>query len=321
VNHRATCRRPDEREHRRSLSSGEVSITTVCRSCGMSHTRIADGGDDIDDDQPESRPARRGWPFDHRTRREPPCCGVMETILGAVIALVSVAGTQWWQARRENARAERDERRDRAHQSYEHRRAAYLAFLEAVYLLQNRETDDSGRVIPVPEDDTLINNLFALHLLIRVYGTEEVAEEAGLAIDEILHYIFGSADPAMAGHFSNVIRMVRLDLGIDAVPAPPATPGTWLVPRDRHRNGGASDARSSSATGTCATGRSMQALQPPRPATSRSPASPRHQLVSAFPYARPRILPSSCSIGLVLRPRCVATWTSIGRQRTPREHR
>jgi hypothetical protein len=38
-----------------------------------------------------------------------------------------------------------------------------------------------------------------------------------------------------------------------------------------------------------ATGRSMQALQPPRPATGRSPASRRHQLVSAFlPYARSR---------------------------------
>ena len=55
--HYATCRRPDEREHRLPLSTGEVVITTVCRSCGASHERIADR----DDVEPE--PPRKRWPF------------------------------------------------------------------------------------------------------------------------------------------------------------------------------------------------------------------------------------------------------------------
>jgi hypothetical protein len=60
----------------------------------------------------------------------------VETILGALIALIGVAGAQWWQARREDARMRHEiarlkqeaARQDEA-RSYEHRRAAYMAFL------------------------------------------------------------------------------------------------------------------------------------------------------------------------------------------------
>jgi hypothetical protein len=59
VIHYPSCRKSDEREHRLSLATGEVSITTHCRTCGISHTRVVDRADL--DDEPE--PPRRGWPF------------------------------------------------------------------------------------------------------------------------------------------------------------------------------------------------------------------------------------------------------------------
>ena len=58
MDHYPSCSHPDEREHRLSLSTGEVAVTTHCRTCGISRTRIADR----DDDEPEHQP-RRGWPF------------------------------------------------------------------------------------------------------------------------------------------------------------------------------------------------------------------------------------------------------------------
>jgi hypothetical protein len=56
--HYITCRRPDEAVHRPPLSTGEVVVTTFCRSCGASAEHIADR-DDVDDDQPE--PRHVGW--------------------------------------------------------------------------------------------------------------------------------------------------------------------------------------------------------------------------------------------------------------------
>jgi hypothetical protein len=95
-------------------------------------------------------------------------------------------------------------------------------------------------------------------------------------------------------------------VGIDTEMAPRPTPGprprrarvpTTAQRLHRHRHRGTPPLRPATTRDTPrrhrlrsgATGRSMQALQPPRPATGRSPASRRHQLVSAFlPYARSR---------------------------------
>jgi hypothetical protein len=62
VIHYASCTKPDEREHRLPLSTGEVVITEFCRFCGASAEHVADRADDVVD-QPEQQQRRRGWPF------------------------------------------------------------------------------------------------------------------------------------------------------------------------------------------------------------------------------------------------------------------
>jgi hypothetical protein len=63
VIHFATCRRVNEITRRVPISTGEVVVTTSCRSCRMAHEHVADRGDLDVNDQPEPRPTRRGWPW------------------------------------------------------------------------------------------------------------------------------------------------------------------------------------------------------------------------------------------------------------------
>lgn len=55
--HRPSCIAPHVRVETMTLSTGELSVSTYCRSCGASHVAIH--GRDDDDEQPE--PRHVGW--------------------------------------------------------------------------------------------------------------------------------------------------------------------------------------------------------------------------------------------------------------------
>jgi hypothetical protein len=139
-----------------------------------------------------------------------------ETILGGAIALIGVTLTQLWQGRRESDRWKREA-------SYDERKKAYTAFIEAFSSFQRAterwETSSAQPIPPSMHDGDVLNPLYDCLTPIRVYGTWEAHERAQLAIPAMWDYMMtdGHGDEQytrVEEAIGRFIEEVRADLDI-----------------------------------------------------------------------------------------------------------
>jgi len=154
----------------------------------------------------------------------------VETIIGAVIALVGVGISQWWQAHREDTRAERVERRDREGRLFEHRRDAYMAFLEEFTRHRSINDDYHAGLLgphqgsPPSDVEDFLVPVYQRLLPIQVYGTEDTYRSAVAAFEVLMRYVFGGERRAEASEvdlaFAAVLSNIGSEIGVEWSRAP-----------------------------------------------------------------------------------------------------
>jgi hypothetical protein len=139
----------------------------------------------------------------------------METIIGAVIALVGVALTQLVLARREGQRWKRETEQQSLSRIYDHRRGAYVDFMAEFDRL--RLTIWNYHSGPDPGDmEVLFDTLYQRLTVVRIFGSDEAYNTATNAMRELIKWTYEGCkdDEALVKAFDDYVELVRKDLGV-----------------------------------------------------------------------------------------------------------
>jgi hypothetical protein len=146
--------------------------------------------------------------------------------LAVVGTLAGVIFTQMWNSRiderrwaRESERLREAQAREDVNRTYEHRRAAYVDFLQELARLESLYTDEDRQPIEPPRGDSpVFKGLYERHSAVRVYGTYEAQRAAFRCLDS---FIEAAVHPDQAGHIGALyeaedkyLEQIRKDLGV-----------------------------------------------------------------------------------------------------------
>jgi hypothetical protein len=146
--------------------------------------------------------------------------------LAVVGTLAGVVFTQVWNSRleerrwaRENERLRQSQAREDASRTYEHRRAAYVDFLQELERLESLYTDTPREPVDPPSTgDPVFIGLYERLSTVRVYGSSEAQLAAFYCLDS---FILAASHPEQVDRTDHLfevkeeyLKQIRKDLGV-----------------------------------------------------------------------------------------------------------
>jgi hypothetical protein len=137
-----------------------------------------------------------------------------------------VVFTQMWNSRlderrwtREGERLREAEAREDTNRTYEHRRAAYVEFLQELERLEHLYTDNDRQPVEPPAvNSPVFHGLYERNSAVRLYGTSEAQLAAFKCLDS---FIMAAAHPeqvdradALFEAEDGYLQQIRKDLGV-----------------------------------------------------------------------------------------------------------
>ena len=150
--------------------------------------------------------------------RSAPSCGV-DTIIGAVIALVGVGLTQLVQTRRDDRRWLRETEQQSLNRFYDHRREAHVDFMREFERLRLAIWNYDSFLSPGPDPsdiEDLFEPLYQRLTVVRIFGSDEAYNAAADAMGALTTWTSKGRkeDDPLNTAFDAYVDCARTDLGV-----------------------------------------------------------------------------------------------------------